>query len=533
MMHMTLYRKWRPTVFTEVYGQDHVTSVLKYEVANNRVNHAYLFCGSRGTGKTTCAKILSAAVNCEDPQNGDPCGKCPACLSVRSGRATDVLEMDAASNTGVDYIRDIRDSVIYLPAELKYKVYIIDEVHMLSDSAFNALLKTLEEPPERVIFILATTEPHKIPTTILSRCQRFDFRRIPSPIITERLMQIAKAENIDLTDGGAKLIARLAEGGMRDAVSLLELASAYGGTTDADAVSRAAGIGGRDAVVNMVKAIAAKDTESIFKSIAHLNYTASDIAVFWQELIAFYRDMTVAKTLERPEDFIESTEEEASDIKACAELFSKEKLIRHAELLDRTYSELRRGDVNKKVTAEMALLRLTAPELDDTYAALAERIAELEDMIKNGNIAIRKTAVTTEEKPIETPEKKREKKQDKEPPENKKEKPEEKPLPAEDPVKSDGEKIANWGNILDRIGAEMPLKAMYLSDAKVTYDEGSKTVNILCSDDFGAGAVSEPECIEQIRKALVSSNVKYTDCRISVQLSSASEKQTGMEEFLI
>ena len=389
-MHMTLYRKWRPTVFTDVYGQDHITSVLRYEVANNRVNHAYLFCGSRGTGKTTCAKILSAAVNCEDPQNGDPCGKCPSCLSVRSGRATDVLEMDAASNTGVDYIRDIRDSVIYLPAELKYKVYIIDEVHMLSDSAFNALLKTLEEPPERVIFILATTEPHKIPTTILSRCQRFDFRRIPSPIIVRRLTQIAEAENIDLTESGARLIARLAEGGMRDSISLLELASAYGGTVDADAVSRAAGIGGRTAVIEMVRAIAANDVKAMLGCVEQLNYSASDIAVFWQELISYYRDMLIVRTLDEPERFIETTEEEMADLKACAGLFTAEKLIRQSELLDKTYFDLRRGDSNKRVTAEMALMRMTSPGLDSSSEALLERIAELERIVRSGPYPRRK-----------------------------------------------------------------------------------------------------------------------------------------------
>ena len=222
-MHQALYRKWRPPHFDEVYGQDHITSILKYQCATGKFSHAYLFCGSRGTGKTTCAKILAKAVNCLNPTPAGPCGECAACRSIDSGAATDVLEMDAASNNGVDDIRDIRDEVIYTPSELKYRVYIIDEVHMLSASAFNALLKTLEEPPEHVVFILATTELQKLPATIISRCQRFDFRRISTDDLCARLHKIAREEDIDLSEEAARLIARQAQGGMRDAVSLLEL----------------------------------------------------------------------------------------------------------------------------------------------------------------------------------------------------------------------------------------------------------------------------------------------------------------------
>ncbi|MBP3375405.1 MAG: DNA polymerase III subunit gamma/tau, partial [Clostridia bacterium] len=199
-MHQALYRKWRPKSFDEVYGQDHITSILKYEIDNKKFSHAYLFCGSRGTGKTTCAKILAKAVNCLEPINGSPCGRCEACLSIESGAATDVIEMDAASNNGVDNIRDIRDEVVYSPSNLKYRVYIIDEVHMLSASAFNALLKTLEEPPEHVVFILATTELHKLPATIISRCQRFDFRRITTEVLKNHLLRIAKQEGIEITE---------------------------------------------------------------------------------------------------------------------------------------------------------------------------------------------------------------------------------------------------------------------------------------------------------------------------------------------
>ena len=216
-MHQALYRKWRPQTFDDVCGQEHITSILKYETQNTKFSHAYLFCGSRGTGKTTCAKILSKAVNCESPINGNPCNCCPSCISIDAGTATDVLEMDAASNNGVEHIRDIRDEIIYTPSSLKYRVYIVDEVHMLSISAFNALLKTLEEPPSHAVFILATTELHKLPATIVSRCQRYEFRRITTDTIVERLSVISKEEGIEFEQDALRIIAKMAQGGMRDA----------------------------------------------------------------------------------------------------------------------------------------------------------------------------------------------------------------------------------------------------------------------------------------------------------------------------
>ena len=241
-MYQALYRKWRPATFDDVCGQEHITEILKYETAENRISHAYLFCGPRGTGKTSCAKILAKAINCLSPENGNPCGKCAACRAIESESATDVLEMDAASNNGVDAVRAIRDEVAYTPSGLKYRVYIVDEVHMLSISAFNALLKTLEEPPAHVVFILATTELQKLPATIISRCQRFDFRRVATDAIVGRLLYIAGQENIPLTDGAARILAKHAAGGMRDAISLLDLCSSGGATLDEAYVTEALGI---------------------------------------------------------------------------------------------------------------------------------------------------------------------------------------------------------------------------------------------------------------------------------------------------
>lgn len=267
-MHLALYRKYRPKVFDDVYGQEHITRVLKYQSAEGKLSHAYLFCGSRGTGKTSSAKILAKAANCLSPVNGDPCGKCEACLAIDSGSATDVVEMDAASNNGVDNIRELRNEVAYPPTMLRRRVYIIDEVHMLTQSAFNALLKTLEEPPPYVMFILATTELHKLPATIVSRCQRFDFRRIGIPDIKRRLSYIAEHENIRLDDPAAERIAKLAEGGMRDAVSLFELCAGGGSDVTESVVESALGVSGYASIADAARAVAAKDIPTLFGIVA-------------------------------------------------------------------------------------------------------------------------------------------------------------------------------------------------------------------------------------------------------------------------
>ena len=258
-MYQALYRKWRPQTFEDVYGQEHITSILKSEVENEKISHAYLFCGPRGTGKTTCAKIIAKAVNCEHPKNGDPCGECAACKLIESGLATDILEMDAASNNGVDNIRELRDGVVYTPAELKYRVYIIDEVHMLSISAFNALLKTLEEPPKYVIFILATTELHKIPATVLSRCQRFDFRRVAPAALIDRMKTVCAGEGIDADDGALSLIARLSQGSFRDALNMLEFCSGESKTITAESAGRLLGSSSMQTLSELSAAIAGGD----------------------------------------------------------------------------------------------------------------------------------------------------------------------------------------------------------------------------------------------------------------------------------
>ena len=383
-MHQALYRKWRPPHFDEVYGQDHITSILKYQCATGKFSHAYLFCGSRGTGKTTCAKILAKAVNCLSPTSAGPCGECAACRSIDSGAATDVLEMDAASNNGVDDIRDIRDEVIYTPSELKYRVYIIDEVHMLSTSAFNALLKTLEEPPEHVVFILATTELQKLPATIISRCQRFDFRRISTDDLCARLHKIAREEEIDLSEEAARLIARQAQGGMRDAVSLLELCAGARLPVTPELVTRTIGTTGREGTYRVVNAIADKNFDLLFEIVDEMVAASRDVAVFWQELIGYYRDMLVTKTVKDPSRYLDLTDSERTALIAVSARFTKESLLFHIGLLEDALFAMQKSYAVKRTVCEITLVRLCDPALDTSTESILTRLSRVEEQLVAG-----------------------------------------------------------------------------------------------------------------------------------------------------
>lgn len=386
--HLALYRKWRPRTFDEVCGQEHITNVLKYETAQSKLCHAYLFCGSRGTGKTSCAKILAKAVNCLSPKNGNPCGECAACRAIDSGVTTDVLEMDAASNNGVENIRDIRDEVNFAPSDLKYRVYIIDEVHMLSASAFNALLKTLEEPPAHVIFILATTELQKLPSTIISRCQRFDFRRISMDALISRLEHVAREEGIRLDPEAAHLLARLAQGGMRDAISLLELCSGGGAEVTPERVNEAVGSVGREDVIAAVSAVARQDYDGIFAIIAEAVASSKDLVVFWNELMSLYRDMLVVKTTPDSSRYLDLTDTEAAQLAEAAALFSRERLLAHCRLLEEALLTMQRANAIKRTIAELTLIKMSDPTLDTSADALLARISKLEDALRSGAIAV-------------------------------------------------------------------------------------------------------------------------------------------------
>ena len=379
--YRALYRKWRPVDFDDVSGQKSTTDILKYEVANNKISHAYLFCGSRGTGKTSCAKILAKAVNCLNPRNGNPCNECEACRSIDAGVATDVIEMDAASNNGVGNVRDMKDEIAFTPAELKYRVYIIDEVHMMSGSAFNALLKTLEEPPSYVVFILATTEFNKLPTTIVSRCQRFDFRRMTTEVIVERLMKISSSEGIDLTEDGAGVIARAAEGGMRDAVSLLELCAGARKTIDADLVFATVGRGNRSSVYSLIDAIACADYSAVYSAVSNVVMVGSDLSVFWQELLDAYRDIMVVKNAPDSKNYLDLTDAEYAQLEEISAKLTMSKLLYHTTVLEQTLADLQRARESKRSVAEIALTKMCDTRLGSGDEALLLRIEELEKAV--------------------------------------------------------------------------------------------------------------------------------------------------------
>ena len=387
--YKALYRKWRPRDFDDVCGQDGITDILKYEVENSKLSHAYLFCGSRGTGKTSCAKILAKAVNCENPRGGNPCNTCASCRSIDAGVATDVIEMDAASNNGIGDVRDMQDEIAFTPAVLKYRVYIIDEVHMMSGQAFNALLKTLEEPPEYVIFILATTEYHKLPTTIVSRCQRFDFKRIASDVIISRLLKIAESEKISITEDAARVIARVARGGMRDAVSLLELCAGAHTEIDEQLVFSTVGSGNRSSAYKIIEAIGKSDFATIYSVIDDITMKSGDVSVFWQELIDAYRDLMVVKSTDKAKAYLDLTDIEFATLTSIAQGFTMARLSYHVTILEGAISDMQRAFNSKRSIAEIALTKMCDVQLSSGVEALAARVEELERelaMIKLGAV---------------------------------------------------------------------------------------------------------------------------------------------------
>lgn len=382
-MYRVLYRKWRPQTFSDVVGQPQVTKALACQIKENRLSHAYLFTGSRGTGKTSCAKIFAKAVNCLHPVNGDPCNECEICKGIDDGTVLDIVEIDAASNRGVDDIRQLREEVKFTPSQAKFRVYIVDEVHMLTIEAFNALLKTLEEPPEHVKFILATTEVQKLPATILSRCQRYDFRRIEPEVIAKRLQRISEEEGASLDSDAAVLIARLADGAMRDALSLLDrcLSTAEPPIT-VQTVTAAAGLMGRDYLFNLCRTVANKDTATALTILDDLHKASCDTERLCTELINQFRNLLIIHTVQHPEKLIVATNEEIEENRRLAAMFTTEAILRALSVLSDAVDAIKKTQ-NRRVEAEMALIRLCRPETDTSVAALAQRVADLEQQIKN------------------------------------------------------------------------------------------------------------------------------------------------------
>lgn len=391
-MHYALYRKYRPKTFGEVIGQDHVTKTLRAQIKSGQFSHSYLFTGTRGTGKTSCAKILARAVNCLSPVDGEPCNECEICKGLLSGEIFDVVEMDAASNNGVENIRQIRDEIMFTPMKAKYKVYIIDEVHMLSAGAFNALLKTLEEPPEHVIFILATTEAHKIPATILSRCQRFDMHRLSLQTIASHLRDIAAKEGRTFPDDIIYTVASLADGSVRDSLSILDKVME---TEDPYMIKAALGVCDGDLLFSLSEAVASSDVDSLYSAVADFYTASKDFSVLIHGLLEHFRLLLTARTSKNPERFIEKSEEDIKRYKTQAPLFGVDQLLYILDTLSSTLSNLSRSP-DKRAETEICLLKCARPDLEKTPSPLAARLSKIENAMQNGNFAATQAPVRTE-----------------------------------------------------------------------------------------------------------------------------------------
>lgn len=496
-MHRALYRKWRPERFSDVCGQEHITSILKQEATLGKFNHAYLFCGSRGTGKTTCAKILAKVVNCENVIDGEPCGKCRSCLAIENGGTTDVLEMDAASNNSVNDIRDIRDEVLYTPSLLKYRVYIVDEVHMLSSGAFNALLKTLEEPPSHAIFILATTELHKLPATIVSRCQRFEFRRIATDTLTARIKYIAENEKIEIDDSAARLIARYSQGGMRDSISLLELCASRGARITLDTVNQTIGSAGREAMMAVAEAVIDKNFEFLFEQIDRVVSSSMDIEIFWQDLISLYRDILVLKTVKGSAKYLDLSDYEEQRLADIAGRLSKEALMYQIRMLEETLHMIKKNTVIKRVAAEVCFVKLCDESLNDSNEALLLRITKLEDKLSSGAFVASATAESKQGSAAEP------KKQEKKTPVKAPEIPAKQPdAAAERPQRaaSAPKALRAWPEVVQKIAAIDPGAHAFLKRSRAYLRDDGKLRAVV--PQYSLFAIDKPEIKEALANAL-------------------------------
>ena len=495
-MYQALYRKYRPQTFDDVVGQGAVTQTLKTQLLSGHMSHAYLFTGSRGTGKTSCAKILSKAVNCLNPHNGNPCNVCEACKAIDAGTCMDVLEIDAASNNGVDNVRDLRDDAIYAPSQVKKRVYIIDEVHMLSISAFNALLKIIEEPPEHLLFILATTELHKVPATILSRCQRFSFRRITPEDIAARLQYVSYQEGIDLDDGAARVLARLADGGMRDGLSLLDqCASATVGELTAQRVYECLGIAGEQTCGQMLAFAADKNTRGALELFNRLYADGKDVAALIDELASLCRDLMILKTA--PEAGISMLSGVASDAdaKSLVKRFSAGELVRMIGLLQSTAAGFTRSS-SRRLDAELCIMNLCDPALQMDAEALNARISKLEEQLRTGNF-VAPAAVPQQTKSADADD------GDAPPPPGDEHVPPDPDAPVQPVPKpqtgKDDTPMGFWVDLASQMRPELPpaLRAFLDPTGKImnAIVRGDR-VGLICADEFVTNMVDKPEVRE-------------------------------------
>ncbi len=399
MSYTALYRKFRPQDFEDVKGQEHIVTTLKNQIKADRIGHAYLFCGTRGTGKTTIAKILAKAVNCEHPVDGSPCNDCPTCRAINAGTSMNVIEIDAASNNGVDNIREIREEVAYRPTQGRYKVYIIDEVHMLSAGAFNALLKTLEEPPSYVIFILATTEAHKIPITILSRCQRYDFKRITIETIASRLNELMKAEQIEVEEKAIRYIAKAADGSMRDALSLLDQCIAFylGKTLTYDNVLEVLGAVDTEVFSRFLRKILDEDIVSLMKMLEELVMQGRELGQFVIDFTWYLRNLLLISTSDNMEDVLDISSENLARLKEEAAMVSQDRLMRYIRVFSELSGQIKYA-VQKRIFIEIALIKLCKPAMENNLESVIDRIARLEEKMEKGDFVSVKSVSCNEPK---------------------------------------------------------------------------------------------------------------------------------------
>lgn len=507
MGYMALYRKFRPSEFEDVKGQDAIVTTLKNQIRTDRIGHAYLFCGTRGTGKTTVAKIFAKAVNCEHPVDGSPCGECPMCRSIAAGTSMNVIEIDAASNNGVDNIREIREEVAYRPTEGRYKVYIIDEVHMLSIGAFNALLKTLEEPPEYVIFILATTESHKIPVTILSRCQRYDFKRISIDTIADRLRELIGRENLDVEDKAVRYIARMADGSMRDALSLLDQCTAFyiGQRLTYDHVLEVLGAVDVDVFSRLLRQLLARDVKQVIETVDELVMQGRELSQMSADFTWYLRNLLLVKSSEEMEDVLDVSTEHLARIKEESAMIEPDELIRYIRIFSDLTGKLKYAS-QKRVLLEVTLIRLCRPQMEISQDTLLSRIRALEEEVEE--LSSRPAGI-----PVQTEIRDREQEEVKAPPVL---------------ARALSEDVRAVAADFRSIAAEAsPMLRSYLKKARLSAGENGHLLIVL-EDDVSAAFVAKPEHKEEIEKLIA----ERTGKKMEIDVRQTEEGRRFEESFV-
>ena len=482
MSYTALYRKFRPDEFEDVKGQDAIVRTLKNQINADRIGHAYLFCGTRGTGKTTVAKIFAKAVNCEHPVDGSPCGECAMCKSIAAGTSMNVIEIDAASNNGVDNIREIREEVTYRPTEGKYKVYIIDEVHMLSIGAFNALLKTLKEPPEYVIFILATTEAHKIPITILSRCQRYDFKRISIETIAARLRELIDKEGWDVEDKAVRYIAKMADGSMRDSLSLLDQCAAFymNETLTYDHVLEVLGAVDTEVFSRLLRQLLAMDVHQVIETVDELVMQGRELSQLAADFTWYLRNLLLVKSSDNMEDVLDVSSENLALLKEEAQMIDSDTLIRYIRIFSDLTNQLKYA-TQKRVLLEVTLIKLCRPAMDQNKDALLDRIRAIEKQLEEGawEAPVRERIVYASDA---------------------KEAGEPKPKPElPQALNEDVKAVAKDFRMI--INEASPMLRTYLKKARLSAGEGNRLLIVL-PDELSASAVATPEHKEEIQSLI-------------------------------